>query len=374
MASSIDATQPEQGNPTTLSVRDNFAAAKGEIETLQGQAAALEAGTSTAYSTTTTNGVVELATLAEVDTGTDTTRVITPSTLASSQLAADVASALAGTGDLNGRTLTAGAGLTGGGTLAADRTFNVGAGTGITVAADSIAFDTTWGDGRYLQSYTETDTLASVTARGATTSTACTFNGDVNFRANVDLADNDVLRFGTSDDVEIFHNGTHTYIDLNNTGDLYIRDTTTTRFLFDKSTGDFHADGDVFAASTSVGSDERLKQNVEDVNGALAIVERMRGVEFEWRRDNTKSSGVIAQEIMKILPHVVVETNKLSEEGEFLTVNYNALSAYLIEAIKELAQENQDLRKTIAVQYDGMRRLREEWEQFVKGNEEEASE
>lgn len=37
------------------------------------------------------------------------------------------------------RSLTAGSGLTGGGTLAADRTFNVGAGTGITVAADSIS-------------------------------------------------------------------------------------------------------------------------------------------------------------------------------------------------------------------------------------------
>lgn len=41
------------------------------------------------------------------------------------------------------RVLTAGAGLTGGGTLAADRTFNVGAGTGITVNADDVAIDLT---------------------------------------------------------------------------------------------------------------------------------------------------------------------------------------------------------------------------------------
>lgn len=38
-----------------------------------------------------------------------------------------------------GRTLTAGDGLTGGGSLAADRTFNVGAGTGISVSADAVA-------------------------------------------------------------------------------------------------------------------------------------------------------------------------------------------------------------------------------------------
>lgn len=45
--------------------------------------------------------------------------------------------------DLSGRTLTAGAGLTGGGTLGADRTFAVGAGDGIDVAADAVAVDVT---------------------------------------------------------------------------------------------------------------------------------------------------------------------------------------------------------------------------------------
>jgi len=48
-----------------------------------------------------------------------------------------------------GRTIIAGAGLIGGGDLTADRTFNVGAGAGITVAADSVALDTVYADGRY---------------------------------------------------------------------------------------------------------------------------------------------------------------------------------------------------------------------------------
>lgn len=43
----------------------------------------------------------------------------------------------------SGVTLTAGNGLTGGGTIAASRTFDVGAGTGISVAADSVGLDTT---------------------------------------------------------------------------------------------------------------------------------------------------------------------------------------------------------------------------------------
>jgi len=45
--------------------------------------------------------------------------------------------------ELNARDLIAGNGLTGGGTLAADRTFTVGAGTGIAVSADAVALDTT---------------------------------------------------------------------------------------------------------------------------------------------------------------------------------------------------------------------------------------
>ena len=45
--------------------------------------------------------------------------------------------------DHSGVTLTAGAGLTGGGTIAASRTFAVGAGDGISVAADAVAVDST---------------------------------------------------------------------------------------------------------------------------------------------------------------------------------------------------------------------------------------
>lgn len=73
MASSIDATKPVQGSATTLSVRNNFSAAKSEIEALQA---------ATATATTTSEGIVELATQAEVNTGTDTARVVTCETLA----------------------------------------------------------------------------------------------------------------------------------------------------------------------------------------------------------------------------------------------------------------------------------------------------
>ena len=68
-----------------------------------------------------------------------------------------------------------------------------------------------------------------------------TVNGTLNVRAAIDLADSDILRFGSSDDVEFFFNGSHFYLDLNSGGNnFYIRDGTTVRFTFDDA-GDFIA-------------------------------------------------------------------------------------------------------------------------------------
>ena len=75
-----------------------------------------------------------------------------------------------------------------------------------------------------------------------------TFNGLVNIRGNIDLADNDILRLGSGDDAELFCDGSHLYLDLNSgIGNFYIRDGTTTRFTFDDS-GAFTSTGTVSAS------------------------------------------------------------------------------------------------------------------------------
>ena len=68
-------------------------------------------------------------------------------------------------------------------------------------------------------------------------------SGTINVRGALDLADNDILRLGSSDDAELFCNGSHLYLDLNSgIGNFYIRDGTTTRFTFDDN-GNFTATG-----------------------------------------------------------------------------------------------------------------------------------
>ena len=70
----------------------------------------------------------------------------------------------------------------------------------------------------------------------------------LNVRGAIDLADNDILRFGTGDDCELFCNGTHMYMDLNTgIGNFYIRDGTTTRFTFNDA-GAFTATGTITAS------------------------------------------------------------------------------------------------------------------------------
>ena len=104
-----------------------------------------------------------------------------------------------------------------------------------------------------------------------------------------------------------------------------------------ESDGDFHADGDVIAFSTTVSSDERLKENIEIVPDALDKVEALRGVTFDWKRDGKSSAGVIAQEVMGVLPEAVKEVQGLNDKESHLTVNYHALTSILIEAIKDLS-------------------------------------
>ncbi len=84
-------------------------------------------------------------------------------------------------------------------------------------------------------------------------------------------------------------------------------------------------------------SDENYKKNVSTVNDALNKVEQLRGVSFDWKENGRSSYGVIAQELQKVLPELVHGDNPK-------TVNYNGIIGVLIEAIKELKKEVEELK------------------------------
>ena len=96
-------------------------------------------------------------------------------------------------------------------------------------------------------------------------------------------------------------------------------------------TGTFIASGDVTAYS-----DERLKKNI--TTAPCDVIDQLRGVEFEWKEDGRFGSGVIAQELEQVLPHLVHDDNGNK------SVNYMGLVGYLIEEVKALKKEVEALR------------------------------
>ena len=123
--------------------------------------------------------------------------------------------------------------------------------------------------------------------------------------------------------------------------DVYINNNNEFRFEAD---GDFHADGDVIAFSSTVSSDKKLKENIEAIPNALEKVQALNGVSFTWKRDGTPSAGVIAQEVQAVLPEAVKEVTPVKGGDSHLSVNYHALTSILIESIKELKAEIEELK------------------------------
>ena len=108
------------------------------------------------------------------------------------------------------------------------------------------------------------------------------------------------------------------------------------------SSGNFHADGDVIAYSTTI-SDASLKDDVETIDRALDKVSNLRGVTYTWNagsREGKRDLGVIAQEVEAVIPEIVHEHEMPLLDGEtYKTVDYEKLTAVLIEAVKELKAE-----------------------------------
>ncbi len=109
--------------------------------------------------------------------------------------------------------------------------------------------------------------------------------------------------------------------------------------------------GDTWCSSNSwAGSDIRLKKNIGNFNNALSKVNELRGVTFEWRKNefpekgfnSEQQIGMIAQEVEKVLPELVKEG-----PGGYKSIDYSKMSAVLVEAIKEQQKQIDELRKEI---------------------------
>ena len=172
------------------------------------------------------------------------------------------------------------------------------------------------------------------------------------------------LHFGTCPDARVItfdqsgrFNGIGTYFSSNATDsriDFFLSDggtngDTNQEFAMFAS-GNFHADADVVAYSSSVGSDRKLKKNIKDTPYGLSDVMKMRAVEFDWKekRNGVHDIGVIAQELEKIIPEVVQEVQTLKTDGDtHKVVDYGKLTSVLIKAIQEQQDQINELKGII---------------------------
>jgi hypothetical protein len=120
-----------------------------------------------------------------------------------------------------------------------------------------------------------------------------------------------------------------------------------------QETGDLYVQGNIFATGNITAfhgspSDARLKENVRTIENALDKVKQISGVLYDWTEEAQpnglpkEDTGVIAQDVQKVLPEVIT-TNA---EG-YLGVRYEKLAGLIIEAIKELSDQVEEIKKKL---------------------------
>ena len=101
--------------------------------------------------------------------------------------------------------------------------------------------------------------------------------------------------------------------------------------------GDFTA-GTITATDFNSTSDLAVKENISTFKNGLETIKQLRGVNYTLKENGRVSIGVIAQELEQVLPQLV-------KDGEIKSVNYNGLIGVLIEAVKELSSQIEELKK-----------------------------
>ena len=121
-------------------------------------------------------------------------------------------------------------------------------------------------------------------------------------------------------------------------------------FLFVDPSQKLTVNGNVLATGSFITSDKRFKNDIKALPRALSNIEKLRGVSYNFNSEKFaernfpqgRSLGLLAQEVEKVYPELVVE------DGEgYKSVNYIGLIPVLVEAIKEQQEQIQAQNKKI---------------------------
>lgn len=130
--------------------------------------------------------------------------------------------------------------------------------------------------------------------------------------------------------------------------------------------GQFHASNTLVVPQVVCVSDERLKEQVRPIRGAVDKVSKLRGYTYRLKDgqdgsagaasggkgggEDGRTMGLMAQEVREVAPEAVVASGiRLPDGGPAaMAVNYNAIVPLLVESVRELKQECDDLKHKLA--------------------------
>jgi hypothetical protein len=102
--------------------------------------------------------------------------------------------------------------------------------------------------------------------------------------------------------------------------------------------------GEAISDGWATYSSRRYKTAIQPLIGALDKVERLRGVQFDWKNSGKHDIGLVAEEVAPVVPELVTFDQKTKDAR---SVDYDGVIALLVEAIKEQQKEIRELKAQI---------------------------
>jgi len=185
----------------------------------------------------------------------------------------------------------------------------------------------------------EVDTLATVTARGQSTSYWLYSPQFVDYNNSFYQLDPNGISNLSS---------VQAWSGLNVGGNTYLGQMSTTPVYRLQLPNVANSSGQGIAHTWWIWSSGRWKENITPIENALSKVTQLTGVYFDWKKENggKHDIGMIAEDVGKVVPEVVTyDENGVDANG----MDYGKLSALLVEAIKEQQKQIEDLKSRVQV-------------------------
>lgn len=166
--------------------------------------------------------------------------------------------------------------------------------------------------------------------------------GDVNFNSNVTFPSTVTFNHITTNTIQVNASGVVAGSSCPNSG------------------YEWCVNGEIWADGYNNSSDERLKTNITPVTRGLDTIDQLKPVTFQWKEYSKDESGnlmisdevkderhvgLLAQDVYKVLPEVVVKPE--DESKEIWGIRYDELIPVLIQAVKEQKSETDALKADV---------------------------